>query len=330
MTMNNKLYQPDEVLSAVKAAGSALLFCHVSPDGDTLGSALALKYRMERMGKRVQIVVDGFVPNNLQFLPGCETILNPGAEVQPFDTAIAVDVADEKRLGACADLFAFGATTVVIDHHGTNTGYARYCMIDGGAPAVAVVIWRLLKMTGLPLTKEETICLYTAVSTDTGNFIYDSTNAESFAMMNDLMEAGLPIGEYSRRLFRTKEVPFVKLLAQVLPSLKIMQGGLVAGIRVTRKNMLDAGANEGHRDGIVDYAIDMRGVKLAYLASETADGRTKFSLRSQLPYTVDEIAKQLGGGGHCQASGVTLDLPMDEAVAVIEKALMAKAEGAQE
>lgn len=326
MTMN-KLYQFDEVLSAVKAADSALLFCHVSPDGDTLGSALALKSLILRLGGRAQVMVDGFVPDLLTFLPGSGEILHPGDEPAPYDTAIAIDVADEGRLGACTEYFRRAAVTAVIDHHGTNPGYAVHCMIEGGAPATAILIWRLIRAAGLPVTREEAVCLYTAASTDTGNFIYESTNAETFAMMSELMEAGLPVSEYGRLLFRSKETAFVRLLAEALPTLRILGEGRVAGLRITREAMTRAGANDGHRDGIVDYAVDLRGVCLAYLASETADGATKFSLRSQKPWRVDELAKRLGGGGHGQAAGVTLRMPLPEAVAVMEEALLAEVGG---
>ncbi len=322
-TIRNDRYQQDNMLSAILSAGSVLLFGHVNPDGDTLGSVLAMKLRLERMGKRVQAMVDGFVPSRLSFLPGADTLLTADAVPESFDLALAVDVASIDRLSKCEAVFAAAEKTAVIDHHGTNAGYAQINMIDGEAPAAAILVFRLFEQMDLPLSQEEAICLYTALSTDTGNFIYDSTDAESFAMMSKLMEAGLPLPEYSRRLFRQKEVPFVRLLAEVLPSLRIIAGGKIAGLQLTMDQMQHAGANGGHTDGIVDYAIDLEGVGMAYFAREIEGGRVKVSLRALAPYAVDKIAAQFGGGGHKLAAGLTLNMPMDEAVHIIESALEA-------
>ncbi len=322
-TIRNDRYQQDDMLSAILSAGSVLLFGHVNPDGDTLGSVLAMKLRLERMGKHVQAMVDGIVPSRLAFLPGADGILTAGAVPEAFDLALAVDVASPDRLGTCENLFAQAEKTAVIDHHGTNPGYAQINMIDAGAPAAAVLVYRLFEQMDMPLTQEEAVCLYTALSTDTGNFIYDSTDAESFSMMSSLMDAGLPLHEYSRRLFRQKEVPFVRLLAEALPSLRLTADGRIAGLRLTLKQMQHAGANGGHTDGLVDYAIDLEGVDLAYFAREIEGGKIKVSLRAMQPFAVDRVAAKFGGGGHKLAAGLTLTLPMDEVVSTIEAELEA-------
>jgi len=322
-TITSDRYQQDEVLSAVSSAGSVLLFCHVSPDGDTLGSALAMRLRLLRMGKKTKIMVDGFVPSYLAFLPGAEDVLSPESTLEAYDLALAIDVASHDRLGKCEALFDAAPVTAVIDHHGTNAGYAQLNMVDGDAPAAAILVWRLFEQMNLPLTTEEAICLYTALSTDTGNFIYDSTNAESFVMMSTLMEAGLPLAQYSRMLFRQKEEAFVRLLGEALPSLRIIGNGKIAGLQLTLAQMEKARANGGHTEGIVNYAIDLQGVGMAYFAREVDGGKVKVSLRALEPYAVDRIAAQFGGGGHKLAAGLTLCMPMVEAVATIEKALEA-------
>ena len=322
-TIRNDRYQQDDMLSAILSAGSVLLFGHVNPDGDALGSVLAMKLRLERMGKRVQVMVDGFVPSHLAFLPGASCVLNPSCALDEFDLALALDVASIDRLGSCEPFFAAAEKTAVVDHHGTNPGYAQISMIDGEAPATAILVYRLFSMMDMPLTQDEAICLYTALSTDTGNFIYDSTNAESFEMMGRLMEAGLPLPEYSRRLFRQKEVAFVRLLAEVLPSLRITADGRIAGLSLTLEQMQRAGANGGHTDGVVDYAIDLKGVGMAYFAREIDGGKVKVSLRALAPHAVDAIAARFGGGGHKLAAGLTLYMPLEEAVQTIEQALEA-------
>lgn len=322
-TIRNDRYQQDVMLSAIQSAGSVLLFGHVNPDGDTLGSVLALKQRLERMGKHVQAMVDGFVPGYLAFLPGADSMLNAETVPQAFDLAIAVDVASSDRLGKCEALFASSQKTAVIDHHGTNPGYAQINMIDEDAPATAILLYRLFTQMDLPMTQAEAICLYTALSTDTGNFIYDSTNAESFAMMGGLMEAGLPLAEYSRVLFRQKELLHVRLLAETLPSLRVTSNGKIAGLCLTLEQMQRVGANGGHAEGIVNYAIDLEGVGMAYFAREVEPGKVKVSLRALQPFAVDQVAAKFGGGGHKLAAGLTLTMPMDEVIRTVETELEA-------
>ena len=320
-TVRNNPDPRQQVLSAVQAAGSVLLFCHVSPDGDTLGSALALKLRMTAMGKSVRLFVDGEWPSNLAFLPGMSAAEGPDAAVETADLALAVDVSCEERLGACAPAFFAAKRTAVVDHHGSNPGFARINWIDGDAPATAVLVYRLLVELGGSLSRDEAVCLYTGLSTDTGNFIYESTSAESFRMMAALMDAGLPLAEYARRLFRVKELPFVRLLGQTLPSLRLFCGGRVAGLTLTAEQMRRAGAKPGHTDGLVDYAIDLKGVVMAYFARETEDGRVKVSLRALEPWHVDQVAVRFGGGGHRLASGLTVNMPLAEAAQAVEAAL---------
>ncbi len=320
-TVRNNPDPRQQVLSAVQAAGSVLLFCHVSPDGDTLGSALALKLRLTAMGKSVRLLVDGEAPSNLAFLPGMDAAEGPDAAVGTADLALAVDVSCAERLGACAPAFYAAKRTGVVDHHGSNPGFGQINWIDGDVPATAVLVYRLLEAMEGPVTRDEAICLYTGLSTDTGNFIYESTSAESFRMMAALMDAGLPLAEYARRLFRVKELPFVRLLGQALPSLRLTCGGKVAGLTLTVAQMREAGAKSGHTDGLVDYAIDLEGVMMAYFARETEDGRVKVSLRALEPCRVDQVAARFGGGGHRLASGLTVDMPLSEAAQAVEAAL---------
>lgn len=326
MSRNHDAIQ--ELLSAVNAADSILLFPHIAPDGDALGSTLALSMLLEGMDKPTRLVMDGAVPKQLQFLPGWEKFTAPqNITLTPDTLALSVDVSCIERLGVCRELYENAASHAVIDHHATNEGFGETNWIDGTAPAAAVLIYRLYQATETPISKDAALCLYTALSTDTGNFIYESVNAECFHIMEGLMEAGLDLSEYSRLLFRTKETSFVRLLAETLPSLRVIGNGQIAGVQTTMEQILRAGADPQHLDGVVDYAIDLENVKMAYYAHEKPDGGIKFSLRSIAPYRIDEVAMQFGGGGHRQASGCGLDLPMEEAVAKVEAALIAALEG---
>ncbi|NLI21825.1 MAG: bifunctional oligoribonuclease/PAP phosphatase NrnA [Clostridiales bacterium] len=326
MNKQSERYQLSELLSAMERAGSVLLFPHISPDGDTIGSTLALKMMLTRLKKPVTVILDDTPPRNLSFLPDIYSVRQyaeaEGVLTIAEDTlAIAVDVSSDERLGRSLELFSRIGANAQIDHHPTNPGFAKINLIDDDAPASAVLVHRLFEAFGLPLQREEAICLYTGLATDTGNFVYKNTDAEAFSMMSRLMEAGLPIATYARILFRCKEKEHIALLGQALPTMRYLCGGEIAGMHVSAAQIREAGAVSEHADGVVDYAIDAAGVKIAYFARETENGCVRCSLRALTPYRVDTVAEKFGGGGHQLAAGCLLDGPLDQAVLRIEAAL---------
>ncbi|NLV58251.1 MAG: bifunctional oligoribonuclease/PAP phosphatase NrnA [Clostridiales bacterium] len=333
---NPERYQMQELLSAIQKADSILLFPHVSPDGDTVGSTLALKMVLERMQKKVILVLDGVVPPNLFFLPDLYCFRTPqdvGTQLNLKNAnalAIAVDVADFGRLGSSEALFRSIAVTAQIDHHGTNPAFAQINLVDEQAPATAILVSRLQQELGLPIEQGEAICLYTGLSTDTGNFVFENTNAEAFQLMGRLMEAGLPLAKYSRLLFKRKDRAFLRLLSKTLPTMTFFCHGEIAGLQLSLQDMRSAQATGENTEGLVDYAIDASGVKMAYFARETESGEVKVSLRALSPYRVDRVAALFGGGGHLLAAGCTLAPPLDEAVERLREALVKAREGSLE
>lgn len=312
---------PEELLRQLRQGGEAVLFCHVAPDGDTLGSARALELLLKGLGWRTSIVADGQLPARLGFLPGL-TLCRPEEVGLPENAvAIAVDVSSPDRLGKAEALYNAAARHWVIDHHGTNPGFGHINWVEGSAPATAILVNRLYRALGVPLSREAAICLYTALSTDTGNFVYDSVNGECFEMMAGLMEAGLPLAEISRILFREKREDFVRLLAVTLPSLRVTEADCVAGLCTSLEQFRQNGLDPAETDGVVDYAIDIQGVCMAYYLHQQGENAVKASLRALPPYRVDQVARRFGGGGHPQAAGCTLRMPAAQAVREVETAL---------
>lgn len=312
---------PEELLRQLRQAGEAVLFCHVAPDGDTLGSARALELLLNQLGWRTSMVVDGEVPVRLRFLPGL-VLHRPEEWGMPENAAaIAVDVSSPDRLGRAEALYNAAARRWVIDHHGTNPCFGQINWVEGDAPATGILINRLYRALEVPLSREAAICLYTALSTDTGNFVYDSVNGECFEMMAGLMEAGLPLAEISRVLFREKREDFVRLLGVTLPSLRVTEGGSIAGLCTSLEQFRQNGLDPAETEGVVDYAIDIQGVRMAYYLHEQEKNVTKVSFRALPPYRVDQVARQFGGGGHPQAAGCTLRMPAAQAVREVETAL---------
>ena len=322
--MESMKRNPEAIARCIREAGTIAVVSHVNPDGDTLGSATAMYLALKAMGKEAVLFCDGKVPDQLNFLPDAELFRKPEENEGPFDLMLAVDVSDEKRLGCCAALKAVSRMTAQIDHHPTNPLYMQENSVDGEAPATCIMIREQLEALGVPLTKEIAICLYTGISTDTGNFAFASTNAEAFRVMSELMEHGLPLAKLNRVLFRVKPREQIRLVGKALESLTFRGNGKIAVMKLTRDDFEACGALAEHADTVVNYGLDTVGTDMALLGREADGGMVKFSLRAKEPARVDDIAGQFGGGGHPQASGITMPGKIDEAVEKVVAAMEKK------
>ncbi len=307
MTMAQKHDFCPEMLSALQTANSILLCTHAQPDGDAIGSTLAMGLGLRALGKQVTFLDADPVPGQMRFLPGAEDFVQPEAvQSRTFDAALAIDTATVELLGASKDAFFTAPLTMVMDHHPDNPRYAIHNVVDGGASAAGCVVYRCLRALGVPLTPEIAACLYCALSTDTGNFRFQNTNAETFSIMAKLMEAGLDLPYVARPIHQLREEPHARLLGRALDSLKIFAGGKCACMRITQADYQAAHALPEHNTNIVNYALDIPGVEMAFLAEERENGQVKASLRALPPWNVAEIAKTFGGGGHKLAAGLRL------------------------
>ncbi len=320
--MNNPLERDAEaVAKALRSAKSVAIFMHVNPDGDTIGSALALRLALISLGIRAEAFCVDPMPRVYRYMSGIKSVTTgEGVSPERFDLAISTDVSDEKRMGACYQLFSAVKKRAEIDHHETNPRFAELNYVDGMASATAYLIYDMLRRLSVPLTREIAECLYTGVSTDTGNFMFRNTDDRAFEMMPALMRAGLPLTSLSSRLFREMDKSHVLLLGKALGSIRFVSDGKIALITITQGEMDECGAKPEHVDGLVNYGIDTEGVYLAALARET-DGGTKFSLRAKQPCSVARVALKFGGGGHELAAGCTILKPLSEAAEIMEKSL---------
>ena len=318
-----KIFQNDRLIEAVRKAGNILLCTHVSPDGDAIGSTLALGLMLESMGKKVTVSCADPVPSRMHFLSDWEWFCRPeDLEGMKFDTAIAVDAADAGRMGGCQRYYMKAPVRLQIDHHGTNPLYAQENEVDEHAAAAGCIVWRFAQKAGIKLTKEMSECLYTAISSDTGNFCFENTDDECFDITADLVRHGLSINDTARPLHLLREIPHVKLLAKALESLYFIGDGKIACMCLRKHHYLECDAGHEHADKIVNYAIDLPGVEMCFLADETDRG-AKFSLRAQPPRDVACVASRFGGGGHVLAAGCRMsDTPFDTAVSEMEEALL--------
>ena len=325
--MKVKSRNPEAVARMIREAQTIAVCSHVNPDGDTLGCAAAMRLALLRLGKKASLFCDGKVPDQMSFLPGINEMRMPDADEGPFDLMLSVDVSDPKRLGACAALIEKSTHTAQIDHHPTNPLFMEVNDVDGEAPATCILIREQLKLLGIGLDPDLAVCLYTGISTDTGNFAFASTDAACFSVMSELMEQGLPLARLNRILFRERAMPQVKLLGKALGSLQYYENGQIAVMKLTPKDFQDCGALSEHADTLVNFGLDTVGTRMALLARSNEDGSVKFSLRAKEPDSVSDVAKSFGGGGHPQAAGITLDGTLDETVSRVLDALVRKLNG---
>ena len=314
---------PELIAEMIREAQTIAVVSHINPDGDTLACATAMRLGLLKLGKEVSLFCDGKIPDQLSFLPGAELFRIPEGNEGPFDLMLAVDVSDEKRLGACTVLRETSRKTAQIDHHPTNPLYMQANSVDGKAPAASLLIREQLRELGVELDRDLAICLYTGISTDTGNFAFSGTNEECFQVMSELMEHDLPLAKLNRILFREKSREQIRLLGKAISSLEFRGNGKIAVMKLTLQDFEDCGARSEHADTLVDYALYTQGTGMAVLVREAGEGQVKFSLRSkEIP--VSDVAQLFGGGGHPLASGITMAGEMKESLEKVVSRLEAK------
>ena len=306
----------DGVMAAIHSAQSIALVSHVSPDGDTIGSVLALRQGLMQLGKKVAAFCQDRVPEYLRFLTGAECYRQPeeAAEDERFDLLLYVDVSDETRMGSCRMLEDRAARIAQIDHHDTNEGFCQDNCVDPTAPACALVAYDLLGRLGCVITPEIAICLAVALSTDTAHLVYNSTTPEAFRVMGELVEAGAPIAKVYRRLYRERPPRQIALLTRALNTLTYHQDGQITSMMLTQQDFEDCGARSEDAEFIANYGMDIQGARMSVFARENGRGGVKLSLRSVHPWQISGVAMRFGGGGHPTAAGATVQLPLEEAV----------------
>ena len=319
--------EPEAIARLIRDAETIAVCSHISPDGDTLGSAAAMQIALEKLGKKVSLFCDGKVPDQLSFLPGIGRMREPLDDDGPFDLMLSVDVSDIKRLGKCINLISRSRHTAQIDHHPTNPLFMEINSVDGEAPAACILIREQLETLGIKPDRDIAICLYTGISTDTGNFAFHSTNAACFRIMSELMEIGLPLAELNRILFRDRAKAQVLLIGKALESLRYHENDQIAVMKLTKKEFDACGALPEHADTLVNFGLDTVGTRMALMARESTDGTIKLSLRAKEPDVISDIAQLFGGGGHPQAAGITMQGTLDDAVSKVLEAMIRKLNG---
>ncbi len=297
------------ILETLRHGDRFLVCSHTRPDGDAIGSMLALGTILEQIGKRADLIMADRVPILYRWMPGAETIRTTTRVDGPYDAAILLecDGVERTRLRGLEKF-----SLVNIDHHISGRPFADLNWIDHDAVSVGEMVYRLGCVSGAALTPEMATCLYTTVLTDTGGFLYGNVQESTFALTRDLVEAGADPIAIAQEIYFSAPASKLLILGAALRNLK--REGRIAWLWVTHQDMMRACAAEEDCEGIVNIALGIADIETAVFLRELPEGRVRVSLRSKGNVNVAEIATRLGGGGHENASGCTADGPLSRAL----------------
>lgn len=284
-----------------------LVATHVLPDGDAIGSTLGLGFGLQKTGRRVVLACPGGVPDSLGFLPGSNRIVTPDRISGEFDAAVILDSSDLDRIEGIAGRIPSGVPVINVDHHVTNKMFGTYNYVDPGAAAVGEQVYRILTAMRVPVDRDMATCLFTAVGTDSGFFRFSNTSPTTLRIAARLVEKGAEPFRISEQVYETKTLGSLKLLGRVLDTLRTDEAGKVAWVEVRREWLSEFGVDEGQTEGFVNYPRMVKGVEVALLFRESAEGKIRVGMRSRGDFDVSALAEAFNGGGHSKAAGCSVE-----------------------
>ncbi|MCO1601733.1 DHH family phosphoesterase [Desulfosporosinus nitroreducens] len=313
-----------EFIEVLRKAPKVALFSHVSPDGDCLGSMLAIGLALEKMGKEVSFYNPNPVPSNLMFLPGSSRISQQLPDPQP-ETLVFVDCTDLGRVNLLTSDISKVSTILNLDHHISNQHFGHINWVDAQASAVGELALTLINLLGAEIDSEIATNVYTAIVTDSGCFQYGNTTAQTHRLTAELLDLGIDLVSIHHKIFDQKPLSQIKLLQYALNGLEIHAEGQLALMTLSLEDFQKSGAEQELSEGLVNHARSIAGVEAAVLLKEAGPLEIKAGLRSNLWLDVNAIAAKFGGGGHNRAAGCTFRVPIEDAkqsiVSAIEEAL---------
>lgn len=309
-----------EIVERLMHAKSVLMSLHRQPDGDSIGSTIAVARALERRGQRVRLVTPDPVPRVYDMLDDIARFVAwPELEGERFDAVLLLDCADEYRTGAPHPLSDYSDLVINIDHHETNGRYGDLVFIDPAAGACGEIAARLVAELGVTVDRDIALALYVAIETDTGGFRYSGTTPDTHRVAARLLDAGIDPGEVSAALYERQSAGALHLLGRALDSLVIREDLSLAYIVIRQRDFEETGATAADAEtlSIVNYARMIDGIEVGALLRQDGPGAFKLSLRSKDRVNVAKIAQRFGGGGHQRAAGATIPGDADEAIRIL-------------
>ena len=294
----------DEILKQIQKAEKIVILTHESPDGDAVGSSLAMKLILEKLEKTADVIIPEY-SRLFNFLPSAEDIMID-SEIKNYDLAISVDCATLKRM-AKKEYFENAKSTIVIDHHGSNTMYGDLNYVNPASPACCEVIAGMVKSYEIDITKDIGTCLMTGIITDTGGFRHVGITPETFEFTADLIRLGVDVPDIYKRTLNTKTRANFELTKKVMDRMEIIEDGKVSFTYMDKKDEEEVGAEPGDHEGLVEIGRDIEGVEVSiFIRQKENEDAYKVSMRSGNKVNVSDICFLFGGGGHPRAAGALI------------------------
>lgn len=302
-----------KIAKIIRENKSFFITSHIRPDGDSIGSQLALKRILERLGKEVIIVNHDPVPKIYDFLPGSESIKQELPENKEFDVTFVLDSPEHSRLESSAETIRRAKVIINIDHHLGNERFGKYNYVDIKASAVGEQIYELTKVMDFKIDREIALGLYVGILTDTDSFRQSNTTSRTHEIVAHLMKIGdLKPAQITHQVYETQLPSAIKLLSMTLDTLERSEDGRIAWMTITDEMFKETGATLAETENFINYVRSVKGSEVAVLFTELTKDEVKVSFRSKPSADVNSIARTFGGGGHLRASACTLKGALEE------------------
>lgn len=310
----------EEAKEIIRDSSNIYIASHINPDGDNIGSMLALGLGLKKIGKSVKILKSDSLPEEFNFLPGYNYIEDLSSLPDEIDLFIALDSSDQDRLGENKRLLEISKTIINIDHHISNNKFGHINIVDPKAAATGELVFDFLQVLGINIDKEIAENIYTAISTDTGSFKYESVTSNTHLIVSQLIQAGIKVGELNIKLYESQSLNKTRLFITALGSMSIYFDGKLALVKISQEMLKEVNAKMEDSEGIVSFLRKIEGVEVACLLKELKEEDIKISIRSKEYVDVSLLCEELGGGGHKRAAGCSIYSSLENAEkTIIEK-----------
>ena len=291
----------DNILEEIKKANSIVIVTHESPDGDAIGSSLAMELALRSIGKKSDIIIPEY-PRTFNFLPNAKNVKDK-SDLKKYDLAISLDCTDLRRING-KEYFEEAKRTIVIDHHGTNSMYGDINFVNPVAPACCEILVGMFTYFNIDINQEIGTCILTGIITDTGGFKYQSVTAETFEFTAELLRKGVNVSEIYQTALETRTMANFQLLKKTLNRMEILEDGKVTFTYITNQDETEVNAEPGDHEGLVEIGRDIEGVEISILLRQKDnEDKYKVSMRSKNYVNVSDLCYIFGGGGHPKAAG---------------------------
>ena len=297
------------MIETIRAGRRFVVASHQRPDGDAIGSAMAMALALRALGKEATVVTDAVPPAFLLPFPAVDTLQIAPAVTQAFDAALIMECGDLSRTGVTG---LDRSPVMNIDHHPGNTVYGAVNWIDESAAACGEMVFTLIEALGAPLTRDIATHVYLAVLTDTGSFHFSHLSPRTYEIARRCVEAGADPQWIARTHYDSNSLARVRIFGAVMNGMVIVDAGRVALLSITRKTMADLGATNDDLEGLINFPLTVKDIEAVAFFKEVGDGDWRVSLRSKGPVDIGAIARASGGGGHTNAAGCSATGSLDD------------------